>query len=448
MNKSFLFGIFVVSSVIYFGILSHAKSPLVFLDPHAILIVIGGTLAAGLIAFQGQSLTRVLDFVIWGALFRRKRRYLKVAKDIAVVRSSYLSGRHPPNADAFDPFLREGIEFLFDRKTTSSGLVDLLRTRSNYFSKLYRNDAKVLVSLAKYPPAFGLLGAATGMIEMMQNLGGGGSAGIGQAMAVALVATFWGIAIANFFILPLADAATRASQDDATLRDLITDGLKLIKDEVGDQQFKGHLRGYLSLEERLNFNVMDTFVRPGMDYSASVPQANPSSQSNEKTSHQDSVSLDSIDLKLGSKSENSSPIELLDGTSPSIHSTKGANLVGFDRGTDPGTNVTKSLERMEGLSTQVISNIDKQIKADLPRINGPQLSSEHTNTQILKDAPEVTRTNALIEPLKDDVTQAIDTTSSSSEKSNDSGRTPANNVITFPQASEEDDLSFVKKVKK
>lgn len=462
MNKSFLFGIFVVSSVIYFGILSHAKSPLVFLDPHAILIVIGGTLAAGFIAFQGQSLTRVLDFVIWGALFRRKRRYLKVAKDIAVVRSSYLTGKNPPNADTFDPFLREGIEFLFDRKTTSVGLVDLLRTRSSYFSKLYRNDAKVLASLAKYPPAFGLLGAATGMIEMMQNLGGGGSAGIGQAMAVALVATFWGIAIANFFILPLADAATRASQDDATLRDLIIDGLKLIKDEVGDQQFKGHLRGYLSLEERHNFNVIDTFVRPTMDYTSSVPQ------SQDKIASLDSVSVESIDLRLGSKPDAKPTIDLLDGTSPSIHSTKNDNLVGFDRGTDPGTQITKSLERMEGLSTQVINNIDKQIKAELPRISGPQLGTEQTNTQtntstltntephtstqintqIVKGVPEVTRTSANIEPIKDDLTQAIDAATAENEKQGDAARLSTTNIITFPQPSEEDELSFVKKVKK
>lgn len=446
MNKSFLFGVFVVSSVIYFGILSHAKSPLVFLDPHAILIVVGGTLAAGFIAFQGQSLTRVLDFVIWGALFRRKRRYLKVAKDIAIIRASYLGGKNPPNSDSFDPFLREGIEFLFDRKATSVGLVDLLRTRSSYFLKLYRNDAKVLASLAKYPPAFGLLGAATGMIEMMQNLGAGGSSAIGQAMAVALVATFWGIAIANFFILPLADAAARAAQDDSTLRDLIIDGLKLIKDEVGDQQFKGHLRGYLSLEERHNFNVLESFVRQG-DYS--LPQ--------EKSSIPDSVLVEAMDLRASSKADQKSPTDIFESTSASVHLAKENNFLNsMERGTDPGTQVTKSLARMEGLSTQVINNIDKQIKADLPRVQGPQLNvvpsdgsgkNEHTNTQThthteTSISSEATKTSTTLEPIKDDLTQALDVPKSDSE------RISATNVVTFPQPSDEDELSFVKKVKK
>ena len=260
MNKSFFFGLTIVVGVMYLGVFHSAKSPKIFLDPHAIVLVLGGTLAAGFIAFRGKTFNRSLNFILWGVRFRRKRVSLKTAQDIAEVRADYLLGRTSKSTDEFDPFLREGVNFLFDKSITTDAMIGVLKTRSYYFNKMYKDDAKVFSSLGKYPPAFGLLGASTGMIEMMQNLGTGGSAGIGQAMAVALVATFWGIAISNFIILPLADSAGKAVQEDAHLRDLIIEGLRLIRERANDKQFKSHLKGFLSLDDRPDFKLLEEVI--------------------------------------------------------------------------------------------------------------------------------------------------------------------------------------------
>lgn len=258
MNKSSFIGFTIIAVVLYLGVFHHSKVPGIFLDPHAIMLVLGGTLAAALVAYPFKSLVRTFDYLVWGLLFKTKQKYLDISQDLANIRSCYVTGQKyvvDPNSH---PFVVEAIIFLFNKNIDDEAFEEILLNRSETFRRRYKDDAKILTALGKYPPAFGLLGASTGMIEMMQNLGGGGSAGIGQAMAVALVATFWGIALANLVILPLADSASKASEEDNTLRSLVIEVMMLIRRNANDDHFQAHLRGYLNLSDRGELKIYST----------------------------------------------------------------------------------------------------------------------------------------------------------------------------------------------
>lgn len=278
MNKTSVIGFSVVAVVLYLGVLQHAKSTAIFLDSHAIMLVIGGTLAAAMVAYPYKTLTRTVDYLIWGLLFKTKQKYVQVTQDLANVRGCYMSNQQYSIADESHPFLKESVVFLLNKNISNEALEDILSARSDYFRKKYKEDAKVLNALGKYPPAFGLLGASTGMIEMMQNLGGGGSAGIGQSMAVALVATFWGIGLANFVILPLADSASKAADEDNLIRNLITEGMILIRQNVNDDHFQAHLRGYLNVSDRSEVKIYTTTVAKLYNFNTTATSAPAPSQ--------------------------------------------------------------------------------------------------------------------------------------------------------------------------
>ena len=141
---------------------------------------------------------------------------------------------------------------MFETTYTYEDLTNILEDRVTAFKKKYQQDAKILNAIAKYPPAFGLLGATTGMIAMMTNLGGpGGTTAIGQSMAVALIATFWGIATANFIFLPLSDNAQKAYVSDEFTRNFIKEGILLIKKDTAQKVFIERLSSMLPLEERV-----------------------------------------------------------------------------------------------------------------------------------------------------------------------------------------------------
>src|SRR5665213_2509183 len=92
----------------------------------------------------------------------------------------------------FHPFLIEAYLISARNDMTHAEFKMILQGRRQRFQERNAWEAKILTALAKFPPAFGLLGATTGMIAMMSNLGGGGKEIIGPSMAIALVATFWG----------------------------------------------------------------------------------------------------------------------------------------------------------------------------------------------------------------------------------------------------------------
>lgn len=251
MNKSSVLGFHLAFLVIYLGVLHNSPNPSLFLDPHALILVCGGTLAAALIAFPINKLGKIFDFLFLRVLFKSRSSDLEVAKDLFFIyHEQKMSGDVllvDPNSH---PFLVEIAVMLNKTKINIQDLNRLLTDRINFIKKAYLADAKILNSLAKFPPAFGLLGASTGMISMMIGLGKGGADQIGPAMAVALVATFWGIAVANLILLPLSDHATKVAAEEVHTRTMIKKAIILMLENCSQSLLLEELSGYLPIRDR------------------------------------------------------------------------------------------------------------------------------------------------------------------------------------------------------
>ena len=252
LNSTTIFGAIIACSIVYFGGLKSVKNPMMFLDAHAILLVVGGTIAAALLAYPVAHLAQVLDFILFGVFRYRKTDYVTLIEEFAEIQQAVINQDSGIIYRPFShPFLSETVALLMKKSLNTEETASLLQDRVYVFNRRYLQDAKILNAIAKYPPAFGLLGATTGMISMMTNLGGpGGTAAIGASMAVALVATFWGIAMANFVFLPLADNAQKAFLSDEFTRNFIKDGAMLIKTNVDRRYLIEKLASMLPLEER------------------------------------------------------------------------------------------------------------------------------------------------------------------------------------------------------
>lgn len=246
-----ILGSLAVIAVLYFGVLKGAADPMVFLNGHAIILVIGGTLAVTLMVYSVKKILDIFEFMTYGFLFRQNRGDLHVIEDLVVGLKEYST-----NIDNFrfmnpdHPFTREGFHLLQDPLLTDHQIEVILKSRREATKKQYYDDAKLLSNISKFPPALGLLGASTGMIDMMGNLGKGGVETVGSAMAVALTATFWGIGLANLVILPLADYATRVAQEDLYIRDTIIEGILMAKRGYPERVITEHLIGKLPIVDR------------------------------------------------------------------------------------------------------------------------------------------------------------------------------------------------------
>jgi chemotaxis protein MotA len=252
MNINLILGLLIGLWVVADGVIRRSANPSLFFDVHAILIVGLGTIAAALIASPPGRLRAIAKFIITGAFFRKERSKSYLIKTLISAHAHILrtGSSRVVISEEIHPFLKEGIDLIREGHLNSEEFKEVLELRVNHFKRSYGEDAKSIAAIAKFPPAFGLLGAASGMISLMSQLGSGGKESIGPAMATAMVATFWGVGVANFLLLPLSDYANRLGMEDVEIRNLMVHGLLLIHQREKPMVLKEKLVSFLRINER------------------------------------------------------------------------------------------------------------------------------------------------------------------------------------------------------
>jgi chemotaxis protein MotA len=258
MNFSSIIGVLAALAVLVGAIFGSSDNARVFLDPHGILIVIGGTMAAGLMCFPLRSYIRVIGVFInkfLGAYSTRHDLVITEIVDLARgVRDNpdYLKSKAKVLKT---PFLADAVQLITLGGIPEDALEEILQKRAATHTKRYEYDVGVFRTLAKFPPAFGLMGTTLGMIALLQQLGGkDAQAKLGPSMAIGLVATFYGLTLANLVFIPISENLAHLNRDDETLRTIVMDGLRLVRRREHPKVVEEHLKSYLLPHERARLN--------------------------------------------------------------------------------------------------------------------------------------------------------------------------------------------------
>lgn len=232
MNISFLSGLFIALVVFIGAIISSTSTAKVFFNIHAFFIVIGGTLASSLISFPLSHLLDTSKVLFKKVMGRTGVTAIDLVREFVRLSEGY---RNDPqfianNAKTLNyPFLQEALELLVEGGVSLEEMESILNTRAEVIFLEHEEEAHTFKSMARFPPAFGLLGAVMGMISLMQGLGSPDSfKQIGPAMAMAMVATLYGIALANFVFIPISENLLKLNKSDLLKRNIVIDGIKLL----------------------------------------------------------------------------------------------------------------------------------------------------------------------------------------------------------------------------
>ncbi|NDC24977.1 MAG: hypothetical protein EB078_11405 [Proteobacteria bacterium] len=222
------------------------------LEWRGLALVVGGTLGLSLLIYPFSQLLNLGRFFLYAVLLKKNPSLIDIAKDLLAATALKSNESHLyPLCPSKHPFLTEAYQLLADPLLSESDLREVLVKRSFYFKMVYAKDAKMLSTLGKFPSSLGMLGSTVGLVDMMSGLSRLGQAGIGEAMAMALATTFWGLVLTYLFFVPLADYTLRLNAEDAFLRQLISEGVILIKRREELQVIAEKINGFLSLHERL-----------------------------------------------------------------------------------------------------------------------------------------------------------------------------------------------------
>lgn len=246
MNKGAIGGVAIALSGIAAGLLlEHGRISQLF-QPTAALIVFGGTMGAVLVQFPFASVKQAV-YSFKYIFIRASDPAPKILNDM--MRYSIKARRTgmvslDSELDSIqDPFLRKGMTLAVD----GAHLKELQETLELEMDKLADQEEhipKVFESAGGFAPTIGILGAVIGLVQVMQKLENINE--VGQGIAVAFVATIYGVGSANLFFLPCAGRLRILLRRRQVIREMILDGIIAIMERTSPGMLESKLSVYLT----------------------------------------------------------------------------------------------------------------------------------------------------------------------------------------------------------
>lgn len=248
----FPIGLLIALGSLAAAVIALKQSAANFYDFVAFAVVLGGTVSVALIILPWDLRREVLR--AFRMLF-----YKRATDSRAVVRTALSMVQNPaaPHFEAGVPdlatkILKDGSE-LIQLGLAKERIDEILQERVFQASRRRRRVGTAIRNLAKYPPAFGLMGTVLGLVNLMRGLASGLSAQqTGIEMAVALVATMYGLLLANLFINPAGEMVMKKVTEDEDAADIALQAVLLACDRVSVLEAQEVLNSYVDERHRID----------------------------------------------------------------------------------------------------------------------------------------------------------------------------------------------------
>ena len=250
MDKASFGGVVLAVVGIIAGLLLEGGNLGQIFQPTAALIVFGGTLGAVLLQFP---LKTVLDAIrrLAHVFFHSSEQNQQLIETlVAFANKARRSGVVSLDGDLEkidEPFLRQALTLAVDGTEPAELRKIMLLTMDSRAEGEDRIPA-VFESAGGFSPTVGILGAVLGLIQVMQHLDK--IEEVGKGIAVAFVATIYGVAAANLFFLPAAGKLRIRVRDEHQRREMMLEGVISILEGTNPRMLEVKLSGFLEACEQ------------------------------------------------------------------------------------------------------------------------------------------------------------------------------------------------------
>jgi len=238
LDKSSIAGVFLAIAGIVAGLLIEGGNLGQILQPTAALIVFGGTMGAVLLQFPMSTI--VAAFRSLGQLFiaPRQQNDQLIHQLVAFANKARRLGVVSLDSDLQtieNPFLRQSIMLAVDG-TEPGELRKIMQVSLDSTTESEERLPAVFESAGGFSPTIGILGAVLGLIQVMQHLDN--IQEVGRGIAVAFVATIYGVGIANLFFLPFAGKMRIRIRDQHLCREMMLEGVASILEGINPRMLE------------------------------------------------------------------------------------------------------------------------------------------------------------------------------------------------------------------
>lgn len=245
MDLLTLIGLFIGVAAILLGQHLEGGQLATLFNGPAMLIVLGGTLGAVMVQTPFHTFARSMKMFSW--VFIPPRVNIKEMLETILIwsrlaRKDGLLGLEHVDETDIDEFAYKGIQLVAD----GNDPVNIRNILDIEISNRELQDiqcAKVFESMGGYSPTIGIIGAVLGLIQVMGNLSDPSK--LGEGIAVAFVATIYGVGAANLFFFPIANKLKAHVQRFTQFRELIVEGVVAIAEGENPNNIEIKLHGFI-----------------------------------------------------------------------------------------------------------------------------------------------------------------------------------------------------------
>jgi chemotaxis protein MotA len=221
-----------------------------FFQLSAFFIVFGGTLGATIISYPWEVITNIFN-VTKQAFLKREMKAGDVIQTLVgfatKARREGLLGLEDEIAQVNDNFLKKGIQLVVDG--TDIELVrSILETDLSFLETRHKLGEGVFGTLGGFAPTLGIIGTVMGLVNALGSLESASK--VAGAIAVAFIATFYGISFANLIFLPLSFKLKAKSAEEVLIREVMIEGILSISAGDNPRIVEEKLKAFLSPKEQ------------------------------------------------------------------------------------------------------------------------------------------------------------------------------------------------------
>lgn len=216
----------------------------------AFMIVVGGTMAAVVISTPTRVVSNSIKlFKI--AMFDKQENPLGIIdKLVAFAESSKREGVLSLEGEINkqeDRYIKQGLTLLVDG-TDEDTIRDVLELELMYMHKRHMQGSKMFERAGMYAPALGITGTVMGLVHILANLNE--PATLGGQIAVAFIATLYGVFTANVMWLPIAEKLKEQSREEITNCEMIIEAIASMSAGQNSKVIRQKLLSFLPPDER------------------------------------------------------------------------------------------------------------------------------------------------------------------------------------------------------
>lgn len=236
------------------GSMGHGEVHLAgFVDPPAIMMVIGGGIAVAMVGFpmrQFLSLALIIRKVFHHKIEDVSRLIEEIVTLAEIARRDGILALEHRAEEVSDPFVAMGIRMAVDG-TQSEAIEAVLRSEIDAMAARHREGRKMLELLGRCGPAFGMIATLLGLVMMLGNLSDPDA--IGPAMGVALIGTLYGATMANLVCIPFGEKLSVLSGEEVLAKEVALQGILAIQAGDNPRIIQQKLVTYLPPKQRAAF---------------------------------------------------------------------------------------------------------------------------------------------------------------------------------------------------